>query len=87
MYMGGFLRSVRWCVFLSRPLRRHSLPLSLRSKLWPPMLNVSSPPCWSPLFLSPQEAAQSVEVLAALQKRNEELAASKDGEAVADLQR
>ncbi len=33
-----------------------------------------------------QEAAQSAEVLAALQKRNEELAASKDGEAVADLQ-
>ena len=41
------------------------------------------PPC----HYAPQEAAQSAEVLAALQKRNEELAASKDGEAVADLQR
>lgn len=34
-----------------------------------------------------QEAAQAAEVLAALQRRNEELAQSKDGEAVADLQR
>lgn len=34
-----------------------------------------------------QEAAQAAEVLAALQQRNKELAASKDGEAVGELQR